>query len=67
VMGWVGFVAVVPWINALIWAFKPTSVIDIRYFPQEVQRETEAMIARLGGKATPSADASAAAEPSDKG
>jgi hypothetical protein len=66
-MGWVGFVAVVPWINALIWAFKPTSVIDIRYFPQEVQRETEAMIARLGGKATPSADASAAAEPSDKG
>jgi hypothetical protein len=23
-MGWVGFLAVVPWIQALIWAFKPT-------------------------------------------
>src|SRR5208337_1527880 len=29
-MGWVGFVAIVPWIQALIWAFKPTDVIDIR-------------------------------------
>jgi hypothetical protein len=66
-MGWVGFVAVVPWINALIWAFKPTNVIDIRYFPKDVQHETEAMIARLGGKATPPADASTATEPSDKG
>jgi hypothetical protein len=71
-MGWVGFVAVVPWINALIWAFKPTSVIDIRYFPKDVQHETEAMIARLGGKAsppadTPPADASTAGETPGKG
>jgi hypothetical protein len=66
-MGWVGFVAVVPWINALIWAFKPTSVIDIRYFPADVQRETEAMIERLGGKAPPPADASTAAETPGKG
>jgi Protein of unknown function (DUF3302) len=29
-MGWIGFLAVVPWIQALIWAFKPTTVIDIR-------------------------------------
>jgi hypothetical protein len=28
-MGWIGFLAVVPWIQALIWAFKPTDVIDI--------------------------------------
>jgi hypothetical protein len=33
-MGWVGFVAIVPWIQALIWAFKPTNKVDIRYFPQ---------------------------------
>ena len=49
-MGWVGFLAIVPWIQALIWAFKPTTVIDIRYLPKEEQRETDAMIARLSGK-----------------
>jgi hypothetical protein len=46
-MGWIGFLAVVPWIQALIWAFKPTTVIDIRDMPEERQRETDAMIARL--------------------
>lgn len=34
-MGWVGFLAIVPWIQALIWAFKPTDKIDIRRFPEE--------------------------------
>jgi hypothetical protein len=52
-MGWVGFIAVVPWIQALIWAFKPTDVVDLRYLPKDVQRETEAMIARLSGKTPP--------------
>jgi hypothetical protein len=32
-MGWIGFLAVVPWIQALIWALKPTTVIDVRYLP----------------------------------
>jgi len=50
-MGWVGFVAVVPWIQALIWAFKPTDVIDIRNMPETERRETAAMIARRKGKA----------------
>ncbi len=50
-MGWVGFLAVVPWIQALIWAFKPTDVIDIRNLPAEERRETAAMIASLRGKA----------------
>src|SRR5215813_9681971 len=54
-MGWIGFLAVVPWIHALIWAFKPTDVIDIRQLPAERQRETEAMIARLSGKEPPAA------------
>ena len=49
-MGWVGFVAVVPWIQALIWAFKPTDVIDIRNMPEAERRETAAMIARLKGQ-----------------
>ena len=37
VMGWAGGLAVVPWIQAFIWAFKPTDVIDIRRFPQAEQ------------------------------
>ena len=52
-MGWIGFLAVVPWIQALGWAFKPTTVIDVRYLPKERQHDTEAMIAKLTGKATP--------------
>ena len=52
-MGWIGFIAVAPWVQALIWAFKPTDVVDLRYLPKEVQRETAAMIARLRGIAPP--------------
>ncbi len=48
-LGWLGFLAVVPWIQAFMWAFKPTDVVDIRYLPGDVQRETDAMIARLKG------------------
>ena len=49
-MGWVGFMAIVPWIQALIWAFKPTDVVDIRYFPREEAQHIDGMIAKLGGK-----------------
>jgi hypothetical protein len=52
-MGWIGFLAVVPWIQALIWAFKPTDVVDIRQMPRARQRDTEAMISRLTGQAPP--------------
>ncbi|WP_425398314.1 DUF3302 domain-containing protein [Aeoliella sp.] len=34
-MGWLGFLGVVPWIQALIWAIKETDVVDIRRFPPE--------------------------------
>jgi hypothetical protein len=53
VMGWVGFLAIVPWIQVLIWAFKPTTVVDIRNLPKEEQRETDATIARLRGQVAP--------------
>jgi hypothetical protein len=66
-MGWVGFVAVVPWIQALIWAFKPTTVIDIRYLPSDEHRETDAMIARLKGEPAPPGDSSSSGEPSGHG
>jgi hypothetical protein len=49
-MGWLGFLAVVPWVQAFIWAFKPTNIIDIRRFPPEEQRAIREEIARLAGK-----------------
>ena len=49
-MGWVGFLAVVPWIQALIWALKPTDVVDIRRFPREEQAAIEEDIVRITGK-----------------
>ena len=52
-MGWVGFMAVVPWVQALAWAFRPTMVIDVRYLPQERRIETEEMIAKMTGKSPP--------------
>jgi hypothetical protein len=61
-MGWLGFLAVVPWIQALIWAFKPTDVVDLRYLPRDVSRETEEMIARLRGKAAPNKPAGSQSE-----
>jgi hypothetical protein len=52
-MGWIGFLAVVPWIQALAWAFRPTTVIDVRYLPKERRIETEATIAKLTGSVSP--------------
>ena len=49
-MGWVGFMAIVPRIQALIWAFKPTDVVDIRHLPEDTARDTDDMIAHLTGK-----------------
>jgi hypothetical protein len=61
-MGWVGFLAIVPWIQALIWAFKPTDVVDIRRFPREERIATEQEIVRLSGKGPKSS----IAEPDEK-
>jgi len=46
----------VPWINALIWAFKPTDVIDVRRFPRQEQAAIDEEINRLKGK--PASEAS---------
>jgi len=51
-MGWLGFLAVVPWMQAFMWAFKPTDVVDIRYFPKQEQQNIDEMIARMKGKTT---------------
>ena len=52
-MGWAGALAVVPWIQAFIWAFKPTEVVDVRRLPEETQQEIEKTIARLVGEPAP--------------
>jgi len=52
-MGWAGFVAVVPWFQALVWAFKPTDVVDVRRFPRQEQAAEREELARLSGKALP--------------
>ena len=62
-LGWAGFLPIVPWIQAFIWAFKPTNVVDIRRFPLEDRQATEAEIARLSGKPPPAAAQAAASVP----
>jgi Protein of unknown function (DUF3302)/Superinfection immunity protein len=46
-LGWAGGFAVLPWMQALIWAFKPTDIIDIRRFPPEVQSAIAKELAKL--------------------
>ena len=47
-MGWAGLLpTVLPWIQAFIWAFKPTDIVDIRRFPKEEARAIDDEIARL--------------------
>jgi|SRR5208282_1392900 len=53
VMGWMGFLAVVPWMQAFMWAFKPTDVVDIRYFPKQEQQNINEMLARMGARTAP--------------
>jgi Protein of unknown function (DUF3302) len=55
IMGWAGFLPLVPWIQAFIWAFKPTDIVDIRRFPAEERRGIDEDIARLSGRAAPAA------------
>ena len=52
-LGWAGFLPVVPWIQAFVWAFKPTDTVDIRRFPAEEARAIDEDIARLSGKPLP--------------
>src|SRR6476660_9275820 len=53
-LGWAGVLPTIyPWIQAFIWAFKPTDVIDIRRFPREEARAIEEEHVRLRGTAPP--------------
>lgn len=55
IMGWTGLFFAVPWIQAFGWAFKPTNVVDIRYFPKQEQENIAQETEILSGKASPTA------------
>jgi hypothetical protein len=53
-LGWAGILPTIyPWVQALIWAFKPTNVVDIRRAPRAEMEYIEEETARLSGKAPP--------------
>jgi hypothetical protein len=53
-LGWAGLLPTVyPWVQAFIWAFKPTEIIDIRRFPREEARAIDEDIARLKDEGRP--------------
>ncbi len=53
-LGYAGLLPTVyPWMQAFIWAFKPTNVIDIRRFPAEEAKATDAEIAQLLAESLP--------------
>ena len=48
IMGWAGLLpTVLPWVQAFIWAFKPTDIVDIRRFPQEEAKALDEEANRL--------------------
>src|SRR6266481_4201172 len=53
IMGWAGFMVLVPWIQAFIWAFKPTNVVDIRRYPKAEDAAIDEEIAKLKDRNRP--------------
>lgn len=49
IMGWMGFLAVVPWVHAFMWAFHDAATVDIRRFPKAEKDAVRKEIERLGG------------------
>ena len=57
-MGWAGLLpTVLPWVQAFIWAFKPTDTVDIRRFPREEAQAIEEDNVRLRGATAPPSEA----------
>ena len=57
IMGWAGLLpTILPWIQAFIWAFKPTDIVDIRRFPKEEARAIDEEMSRLKGESKPAAE-----------
>jgi len=49
-MGYAGFLTVVVWLKAFLWAFKPTEVVDIRRYPKAEAIAIEKETALLKGE-----------------
>ena len=63
-LGWAGILPTIyPWVQALIWAFKPTDVVDIRRYPREEMEYIDVETARLSGKEPPPKAKTEAAKP----
>ena len=61
IMGWAGLLpTILPWIQAFIWAFKPTDIVDVRRFPREEARA----LAEEAGRVTEAPAPVAVASPS---
>jgi hypothetical protein len=53
-LGYAGLLPTVyPWVQAFIWAFKPTDIVDIRRFPRAEAQAIDEDIARLQGSNAP--------------
>ena len=64
-LGWAGLLPTIyPWVQAFIWAYKPTDKVDIRRFPREEARAIEEDMARLRG--APSKESGQASSPSQE-
>lgn len=67
-LGWAGLLPTVyPWMQALIWAFKPTDIVDIRRMPRAEARAIDEEIRRLGGTAGEAAAPAAPPTPRGEG
>lgn len=53
IMGWMGFLAVIPWVHAFIWAFHEGVTVDVRRFPKAEKDAIRDEIERLGGEVKP--------------
>jgi hypothetical protein len=62
IMGYMGFLVVVPWVHAFMWAFHDAMTVDIRQFPEEERKAIREEIEHLGGTVKPEFQNSDAAE-----
>jgi len=66
-LGWAGLLPTIyPWVQAFIWAYKPTNIIDIRRYPREEKQWIEEETARLRGD-PPKTSAEAGEAPKEAG
>lgn len=49
-MGWMGFLAVIPWVHAFIWAYHDGMTVDIRRLPEGEREAIRKEIERMGGE-----------------